>query len=80
MTSIRSPGLGLGRQVGEHRQIRLPAQRREPGHQILRHLAIGIFKLAGHPGTAAACRGHARDATRTLATLGLSGRADETEQ
>jgi predicted transposase YbfD/YdcC len=37
----------------------------------LRNLAIGIFKLAGHPNIAAACRHHARDATRTLATLGL---------
>jgi hypothetical protein len=38
----------------------------------LRNLAIGIFKLAGHQNIAAACRHHARDATRTLATLGLS--------
>jgi predicted transposase YbfD/YdcC len=38
----------------------------------LRNLAIGIFKLAGHPSITAACRRHARDATRTLATLGLS--------
>jgi hypothetical protein len=38
----------------------------------LRNLAIGIFKLAGHRSIAAACRHHARDATRTLATLGLS--------
>jgi predicted transposase YbfD/YdcC len=38
----------------------------------LRNLAIGIFKLAGHPNIAAACRHHARDATRTLAALGLS--------
>jgi predicted transposase YbfD/YdcC len=37
----------------------------------LRNLAIGIFKLAGHPNIAAACRHHARDATPTLATLGL---------
>jgi predicted transposase YbfD/YdcC len=38
----------------------------------LRNLAIGIFKLTGHQNIAAACRHHARDATRTLATLGLS--------
>jgi predicted transposase YbfD/YdcC len=38
----------------------------------LRNLAIGTLKLAGHPGIAAACRYHGRDATRTLATLGLS--------
>lgn len=38
----------------------------------LRNLAIGIFKLAGHQNIAAACRHHARDATRILATLGLS--------
>jgi hypothetical protein len=36
----------------------------------LRNLAITL-KLAGHPGIAAACRHHARDATRTLTTLGL---------
>ncbi len=38
----------------------------------LRNLAIGILKPAGHSSIAAACRYHARDATRTLATLGLS--------
>jgi predicted transposase YbfD/YdcC len=38
----------------------------------LRNLAIGILKLAGHQNIAAACRYHARDPTRTLATLGLS--------
>jgi predicted transposase YbfD/YdcC len=38
----------------------------------LRNLGIGILKMAGHPGIAAACRHHARDATRVLATLGLS--------
>jgi hypothetical protein len=38
----------------------------------LRNLAIGIFKLTGHAGIAAACRHHARDATRTLDTLGIS--------
>jgi predicted transposase YbfD/YdcC len=38
----------------------------------LRNLAIGILKPAGHPSIAAACRHHSRDATRTLATLGLS--------
>jgi hypothetical protein len=37
----------------------------------LRNLTIGIFKLAGHRNIAAACRHHARDATRTLTTLGL---------
>ena len=36
----------------------------------LRNLAIGILKTAGHTAIAAACR-HARDATRTLETLGL---------
>ena len=36
-----------------------------------RNLAIGIFKLTGHPSIAAACRHHARDATRTLDTLGI---------
>jgi predicted transposase YbfD/YdcC len=40
----------------------------------LRNLSIGIFKMAGHISIAAACRHHARDATRTLATLGLSPR------
>jgi predicted transposase YbfD/YdcC len=38
----------------------------------LRNLGIGILKMAGHTSIAAACRHHARDATRTLATLGLS--------
>jgi predicted transposase YbfD/YdcC len=38
----------------------------------LRNLAIGILKPAGHPSIAAACRHHSRDATRTLATLGLT--------
>jgi predicted transposase YbfD/YdcC len=37
----------------------------------LRNLVIGIFKLAGTSNIAAACRHHARDATRVLATLGL---------
>ena len=31
----------------------------------LRNLAIGILKMAGHTNIAAACRHHARDATRT---------------
>ena len=38
----------------------------------LRNLAIAIFKLAGTTSIAAACRNHARDATRVLAALGLS--------
>ena len=38
----------------------------------LRNLSIGILKMAGHTSIATACRHHARDATRTLATLGLS--------
>jgi len=38
----------------------------------LRNLVIGIFKLAGTGNIAAACRSHARNATRVLATLGLS--------
>lgn len=37
----------------------------------LRNLGIGILKMAGHASIAAACH-HARDATRTLATLGLN--------
>jgi hypothetical protein len=37
-----------------------------------RNLAIAIFKLGGATSIAAACRRHSRDATRTLATLGLS--------
>jgi hypothetical protein len=39
--------------------------------QRMRNLAIGILKPAGHPSIAAACRYHARDATRVLTTLGL---------
>lgn len=45
------------------------------GHQVmatLRNLTIGIMKMAGHHNLAAATRHHARDATRTLATLGIS--------
>jgi predicted transposase YbfD/YdcC len=38
----------------------------------LRNLGIGIPKMAGHASIAGACRHHARDATRTLATLGFS--------
>jgi predicted transposase YbfD/YdcC len=38
----------------------------------LRNLAIAILKPAGHASIAAACRYHARDATRTLTTLGLT--------
>ena len=41
-----------------------------PGGQ--RNLAIAILKPAGHASIPAACRHHARDATRTLTTLGLS--------
>ena len=37
----------------------------------LRNVAIAILKPAGHADIAAACRYHARDATRTLATLRL---------
>ena len=38
----------------------------------LRNLGIGILKMGGYSSIATACRHHARDATRTLATLGLS--------
>ncbi len=38
----------------------------------LRNLGIAILKPGGYPSIAAACRYHARDATRVLATLGLS--------
>jgi predicted transposase YbfD/YdcC len=38
----------------------------------LRNLAIAIFKLACTTNIAAACRSHAREATRVLAALGLS--------
>jgi Transposase DDE domain len=38
----------------------------------LRNLAIGILKLTGTGNIAAACRRHGSDATRTLATLGLT--------
>jgi hypothetical protein len=37
-----------------------------------RNLATGILKPSGHPSIAAACRYHARDATRVLTILGLS--------
>lgn len=38
----------------------------------LRNLTIAIMKMAGHHNIAAATRHHARDATRTLAALGIS--------
>ncbi len=38
----------------------------------LRNLAISIFRQTGHTSIAAACRHHARNAARPLATLGLS--------
>lgn len=38
----------------------------------LRNLTTAIHKLAGARNIAAACRHHARDAIRVLATLGLS--------
>ena len=38
----------------------------------LRNLTLGIMKRAGHHNIAAAARHHARDATRTPATLGIS--------
>ncbi len=41
----------------------------------LRNLAIGLLKLSGASNIAAACRRHARDAIRVLATLGLSPRS-----
>ncbi len=37
----------------------------------LRNLVIAILKMAGAANIAATCRHHARDAARTLATLGL---------
>jgi predicted transposase YbfD/YdcC len=45
------------------------------GPQVMacvRNLTIGILKLGGHPNIAAARRHHARDATRTVTTLGLT--------
>lgn len=38
----------------------------------LRNLAVGIMKMAGHRNIAAASPHYARDATRTLATIGIS--------
>jgi len=38
----------------------------------LRNLGTAILKPGGYPSIAAACRYHARDATRVLATLGIS--------
>ena len=38
----------------------------------LRNLGIGILKIGAFASIVAACRHHTRDATRTLATLGLS--------
>jgi hypothetical protein len=38
----------------------------------LRNLAITMLRQTGHTNIAAACRHHARNATRTLTTLGLA--------
>jgi hypothetical protein len=38
----------------------------------LRNLVIAIMKMAGTANIAATCRHHARDAARTLTTLGLT--------
>ena len=43
----------------------------------LRNATIGIMKTGGHSNIAAATRYHARDATRTLAALGLSPAMNE---
>ncbi len=43
-----------------------------PVMATLRNLTIAIMKAAGHHNIAAATRHHARDATRTLATLGIN--------
>src|SRR5262249_52161627 len=51
-----------------------PGSRPAPAPQFmatLRTLTIATLKPAGHASVAAACRYHARDATRALATLGL---------
>ena len=37
----------------------------------LRKLTVAIMKMTGHRNIAAAIRHHARDATRTVATLGI---------
>jgi len=62
---------GLGRGAGVL-ALREFVQRSRQVVATLRNLSIGIFKMAGHTSIATACRHHARDATRTLATLGLS--------
>jgi hypothetical protein len=59
----------LTRQVPDASQIRTGSG--PQAMAALRNLAIGILKTAGHASIAAACRHHARDATRTLETLGL---------
>jgi hypothetical protein len=41
-------------------------------HVVVDSLAIGILKLTGTGNIAAACRHYGRDATRTLATPGLT--------
>ena len=53
------------------RRRRLPGPRRRV-MATFRNFAIGTLKTAGHPNIAAATRSHARDATRTIATLGLT--------
>jgi len=57
-------------------QLRLRAAGQGPGHgrRARRAVAVDGKAVRGtrHTSIAAACRHHARDATRTLATLGLS--------
>lgn len=54
------------------RRLPDPHRQRPQVMSALRNLGIAIPKPGGYPSIAAACRYHARDATRTLATLGLS--------
>ena len=60
--------------MGTHRlePYSLPGPDRQRTQVMATYLAIGILKLARHRSIAAVCRYLARDATRTLTTLGLS--------
>jgi hypothetical protein len=58
---LRRPKAGTGPAADRGRDLR----------HALRNLAIAVLKLGGAGNIAAACGHYARDATRTLATLGL---------
>ena len=71
MVKKNQPGLYAQVKNLPWRHIPVASRQHNRAMAALRNLAIGILKTAGHASIAAACRHHARDATRTLETLGL---------